>query len=41
MEARGFGRAGHTRAPRPSWTHLDRLALAAAPLIALAGALWL
>ena len=41
MEARGFGRGGHTRAPRPPWTRLDRLAVAAAPLVALAGALWL
>ena len=41
MEARGFGRAGQTRAPRPAWTRLDRLALASAPLIGVAGALWL
>jgi energy-coupling factor transport system permease protein len=41
MEARGFGRGGHTRAPRPSWTSLDRIAFAAAPLVVLAGALWL
>jgi energy-coupling factor transport system permease protein len=41
MEARGFGRAGHTRAPRPPWTRLDRLAVAAAPLLGLAGVLWL
>jgi energy-coupling factor transport system permease protein len=41
MEARGFGRAGHTRAPRPPWTRLDRLGVAAAPLIGLVGALWL
>jgi energy-coupling factor transport system permease protein len=41
MEARGFGRAGHTRAPRPPWTSLDRIAVAAAPLVALVGALWL
>jgi energy-coupling factor transporter transmembrane protein EcfT len=40
MEARGFGRPGRTRAATPSWTLADRLALAAAPLIAL-GALWL
>jgi energy-coupling factor transporter transmembrane protein EcfT len=40
MEARGFGRSGRTRAPRQPWTLTDRLALAAAPLIAL-GALWL
>jgi energy-coupling factor transport system permease protein len=29
MEARGYGQAGRTRAPRPSWTLLDRLAVAA------------
>jgi len=40
MEARGFGRAGRTRAPRPPWTRLDRLALAAAVLL-IVGALWL
>ena len=40
MEARGFGRPGRTRVPPPPWTWRDRLALAAAPLIAL-GALWL
>jgi energy-coupling factor transport system permease protein len=27
MEARGYGRPGHTRAPQPPWTTLDRLAL--------------
>jgi energy-coupling factor transport system permease protein len=41
MEARGFGRGGHTGAPRPPWTSLDRLAFAVAPFVALAGALWL
>lgn len=40
MEARGFGRAGRTRAPRPPWTRLDRVGLAAAMLL-LVGALWL
>jgi energy-coupling factor transporter transmembrane protein EcfT len=40
MEARGFGLPGRTRVPPPPWTWRDRLALAAAPLIAL-GALWL
>ena len=40
MEARGFGRPGRTRAPQPPWTLGDRLALAAAPLIALV-AFWL
>ena len=40
MEARGFGRAGRTRAPSPPWTRLDRLALAAAALVVM-GAIWL
>jgi energy-coupling factor transporter transmembrane protein EcfT len=40
MEARGFGRPGRTRAPRPPWSLTDRLALVAAPLIAV-GAMWL
>lgn len=41
MEARGFGRPGRTRAPRPAWTPLDRAAIAVAVLIVVAGALWL
>jgi energy-coupling factor transport system permease protein len=40
MEARGFGRAGGTRAPGPPWTRLDRLALVAAVLLCV-GAVWL
>lgn len=40
MEARGYGRAGSTRAPSPRWRSLDRLALAAAVAVVL-GALWL
>jgi energy-coupling factor transport system permease protein len=40
MEARGFGRAGRTRAPSPEWSGLDRLGLATAVLVALA-AIWL
>lgn len=40
MEARGFGRPGRTRMPRPPWSSLDRVALAAAPLV-VAGAVWL
>jgi energy-coupling factor transport system permease protein len=39
MEARGFGRPGSTRAPRPAWTRLDRIALAGATLL-VAVALW-
>jgi energy-coupling factor transport system permease protein len=41
MEARGYGRAGGTRAPRAAWRSRDRLALGAAPLIVAVGALWL
>ena len=40
MEARGFGRPGRTRVPRPPWTRADKLAISIAPLIAI-GALWL
>jgi energy-coupling factor transport system permease protein len=41
MEARGFGRPGATRAPRPPWSARDRLALPAAALLVLVAALWL
>jgi energy-coupling factor transporter transmembrane protein EcfT len=41
MEARGYGRADRTRAPRSPWTWLDRLALVASVLIVAVGALWL
>jgi len=41
MEARGFGSGTPTRAPRPPWGSRDRLAVAAAPLVVLVGALWL
>ena len=40
MEARGFGRPGTTRAPRPPWSLRDRLAVPAAILLVLAAALW-
>jgi len=40
MEARGFGRAGRTRVPTPPLSRVDKLALLAAPLVAI-GALWL
>jgi energy-coupling factor transport system permease protein len=40
MEARGFGRPGATRAPRPAWTWLDRTAVVGACLL-VGGALWL
>lgn len=41
MEARGFGAGAPTRAPRPPWSRLDRLALAAVPVLVLGAALWL
>ena len=41
MEARGFGRAGTTRAPRPPWSGRDRLALPLAALLVTVAALWL
>jgi energy-coupling factor transporter transmembrane protein EcfT len=41
MEARGFGRPGATRAPRPPWTTRDRLAFPLAALLVLVAALWL
>jgi len=41
MEARGFGRPGRTRAPRPPWRGRDRFALAAAVVLVVGGALWL
>jgi energy-coupling factor transport system permease protein len=41
MEARGYGRAGRTRAPRQPWTYLDRLGLVVAVAIVVVGALWL
>ncbi len=41
MEARGFGAGCPTRAPRPPWSRLDRLALAAVPVLVLGAALWL
>ncbi|MGZ8782746.1 MAG: energy-coupling factor transporter transmembrane component T, partial [Gaiellaceae bacterium] len=41
MEARGFGRAGTTRAPRPPWSSRDRLALVLSCLLVGVAALWL
>jgi energy-coupling factor transport system permease protein len=41
MEARGYGRGGATRTPRPPWSRLDRLALAAALAAVAVGWLWL
>ena len=40
MEARGFGRKHATRAPRPAWTWLDYVALAAAVVLVVVAA-WL
>ena len=41
MEARGYGRPGATRAPRPGLTVLDAAALGTAVAIVVAGKLWL
>ena len=41
MEARGFGRAGSTRAPRPPWRVRDRLAVPASAALVLLALLWL
>jgi energy-coupling factor transport system permease protein len=41
MEARGFGRAGHSRAPGARWSGWDRAAVCLAVLLVVAGALWL
>ena len=41
MEARGFGRSGATRAPRPVWTRVDHVALGAAIVLVGVCALWL
>ena len=40
MEARGFGRSETTRAPRPAWTWVDHVAIAAAVAL-VAVAIWL
>src|SRR5204862_8085184 len=41
MEARGFGRPGRTRTPKPPWTPREYASLAAAALLVAGGALWL
>jgi energy-coupling factor transport system permease protein len=41
MEARGYGRAGATRAPRPGWSALDRVAVVLGLAAIAIGALWL
>jgi energy-coupling factor transport system permease protein len=41
MEARGYGRADATRAPRPPWTALDHAAVVLSVVIVVVGALWL
>jgi energy-coupling factor transport system permease protein len=41
MEARGYGRPGGTRAPRPAWGTREHAALALAALAVVVGALWL
>lgn len=41
MEARGFGRSGATRAPRPPWTWVDHVALGGAVVLVGVAVLWL
>jgi energy-coupling factor transport system permease protein len=41
MESRGYGRPGATRALRPGWSRVDRLALGAGVALVVVGALWL
>jgi energy-coupling factor transport system permease protein len=41
MEARGYGRPGATRAPRPGWSTLDRAAVVLGVVAVVVGALWL
>ena len=41
MEARGYGRQGATRAPRPRWRAWERLAVVGGALAVLLGVLWL
>jgi energy-coupling factor transport system permease protein len=41
MEARGYGRPGATRAPRPRWGGREQAALALGALAVVVGALWL
>ena len=41
MEARGFGRRGATRAPRPAWRPRDHAAALAALALLVVAALWL
>jgi energy-coupling factor transport system permease protein len=41
MEARGYGRPGATRAPRPGWGLRERGALVLACVVVAIGALWL
>ena len=41
MEARGFGREGATRAPRPAWTTVDWCAVGCGAVLVVVGAAWL
>ena len=41
MEARGFGRSGATRAPRPPWAFVDYVALGGTVVLVGVAALWL
>ena len=40
MEARGFGRPGATRQPRPRWTRIDRIVVLAAVVVVGGAVLW-
>jgi energy-coupling factor transporter transmembrane protein EcfT len=40
MEARGFGRPGATRQPRPSWTGLERALVVAAAFVVAGALVW-
>ena len=41
MEARGFGRGGATRAPRPPWSRRDRIGVVLAVVLVAVAVLWL
>ena len=41
MEARGFGREGATRAPRPTWRLVDWCAVGCGAVLVVVGAVWL
>jgi energy-coupling factor transport system permease protein len=41
MEARGFGRPGHTKAPQPPWSALDRAVVLGAVVLVVVATSWL